>query len=356
MAIPATSPFTIGDEFASKVVNELANTQAALKEVTLTISQSQIELNRLAQKKAAITSQLQQAEAEGERMSRAEIRDVYKNAMDAQQRLLVMRGQLDKLQEQQANLQKNLELYQEMQDYLTNLSMEQVSEKKESGGGVATLEMLINSQEAERQRLSRQMHDGPAQALSNFIVQAEIASKLFDIDPQKAKEELERLKTAAMGTFQKVRAYINDLRPMMLDDLGLVPTIKRYIANFNEMGGLEINLNITGSERKLEPYIDVFIFRAMQEMIGNAIKHNMESANRVKVDVDLTLENNSVKAVIKDNGVGFNVDEVNESGGLGLKLIKDRVDMLGGKLAIYSEIGKGTEVILMIPVSEPVQH
>ena len=338
MAIPSTSPFTLGDDFHQKVVEELTSAQSALKEVTLTISQSQIELNRLAQKKAAITSQLQQAEADGGRMSSSEIREIYKNAMDAQQRLLVMRGQLDKLQEQQANLQKNVEIYQEMQDYLTNLSVEQVSQKSEAIGGVATLEMLINSQEAERQRLSRQMHDGPAQALSNFIVQAEIASKLFDIDPTKAKDELERLKSSAMGTFQKVRAYINDLRPMMLDDLGLVPTVKRYIANIHETGGIEINLNITGSERKLEPYIDVFIFRAMQEIIGNSIKHNMESSNKIKIDVDLTLESNSVKAVVKDNGVGFNVDEINESGGLGLKLIKDRVAMLGGKLARFGPV------------------
>lgn len=355
MAIQATSPFTVGDEFHEKVVTELANAQAALKEVTLTISQSQIELNRLAQKKAAITSALQQAESEGDRMSKAEIRDAYKNAMDAQQRLLVMRGQLDKLQEQQIDLQKNIEIYQGMQDYLTNLSMEQVAEKSE-GGGVATLEMLVNSQEAERQRLSRQMHDGPAQALSNFIVQAEIVSKLFDIDPSKAKEELERLKTSAMATFQKVRAYINDLRPMMLDDLGLVPTLKRYIANFHESSGLEINLNIVGSEKKLEPYIDVFIFRAMQEIIGNAIKHNLEMSSKVKVDVDLTLESNSVKAIVKDNGLGFNLEEVKDRGGLGLKLIKDRVEMLGGKLAIYSEVGKGTEVVLIIPVSEALKQ
>lgn len=352
MAILSTSPFTAADEFQQRIINELANAQASLKEVTSTIAQSQVELNRLAQKQAAITSTLQQIEMEGDRATRTQLRESYRNAMDAQQRLLMMRGQLDKLQEQQSNLQTNIELYQQMQDYLTNLSIDQVAESASTSGGASLLEMLINSQEAERQRLSRQMHDGPAQALSNFIVQAEIASKLFDMDPGKGKEELERLKTSAMGTFQKVRTYINDLRPMMLDDLGLVPTLQRYAANLREISDIDITLSVSGSERKLEPYIDVFIFRSIQEIIGNAIKHNAELAGKVKIEVEIDLETSTVKTSIKDNGVGFNVDEIKDSGGLGLKLIRERVEMLAGKLAIYSEVGKGTEVIMIIPITE----
>lgn len=351
MAILTTSPFTAADEFQQRIINELTNAQATLKEVTETIAQSQIELNRLAQRKAAITSALQQVENEGDRASREELRQSYRNAMDAQQRLLVMRGQLDKLQEQQAELQKNIELYQQMQDYITTLSVQQVSEQSETGG-VTLLEMLINSQEAERQRLSRQMHDGPAQALSNFIVQAEITSKLFDMDVSKAKEELERLKASSMATFQKIRAFINDLRPMMLDDLGLVPTLQRYVSNLREMNGTEIQITINGSERKLPSYLDVFIFRAVQELISNAIKHNAEMPNKVKIDIEMNLEPGSIKATIKDNGIGFKVDEIKDSGGLGLKLIQERVEMLAGKLAIYSEEGKGTEIIMIIPITE----
>jgi two-component system sensor histidine kinase DegS len=352
MAILSTSPFTAADEFQQRIINELANAQAAIKEVTATIAQSQVEMNRLAQRQAAITSTLRQLEMEGDRVTNDEIRESYRNAMDAQQRLLVMRGQLDKLQEQQANLQTNIELYQQMQDYLTNLSVDKVTETSALTGGAALLEMMINSQEAERQRLSRQMHDGPAQALSNFIVQAEIASKLFEIDPGKGKEELERLKTSAMGTFQKVRVYINELRPMMLDDLGLVPTLQRYVANLREINEVDITLNVVGTEHKLAPYIVVFIFRAIQEMISNAIKHNSEMAGKVKIEVELVIETSSVKTSIKDNGVGFNVDEIKDSGGLGLKLIHERVEMLAGKLAIYSEVGKGTEVIMVIPITE----
>jgi two-component system sensor histidine kinase DegS len=99
--------------------------------------------------------------------------------------------------------------------------------------------MLVNAQETERQRLSRQMHDGPAQALSNFILQTEIAMRLMDVDAGQAREELNSLKASAMGTFQKVRNFIFELRPMMLDDLGLAPTIRRYADAFKEQTGLD---------------------------------------------------------------------------------------------------------------------
>jgi two-component system sensor histidine kinase DegS len=212
--------------------------------------------------------------------------------------------------------------------------------------------MLVNTQEAERQRLSRQMHDGPAQALSNFIVQTEIASRMFEIDQNKAKEELEKLKNLSMSTFQKVRSFIDELRPMMLDDLGLVPTLKRYLMNLKEQTGIEISSNISGADQKVNSFIEIFIFRAIQELVGNSVKHNLENASKVKIDVSLLIEANVIKVAIKDNGKGFDTNSLKESGGLGLRLLQERVDMLGGIISIKSSPDKGTEVSLQIPVSD----
>ena len=145
--------------------------------------------------------------------------------------------------------------------------------------------MIVNAQEAERQRLSRQMHDGPAQAMSNFILQTEIAMRLLDVDPAQAKEELGSLKNAAMTTFQKVRNFIFELRPMMLDDLGLIPTIRKYMDAFKEQTGLEVNLTVTGTERRLEPYLEIMIFRAIQELLGNAARHSQAATIKMHVDM-----------------------------------------------------------------------
>ena len=86
------------------------------------------------------------------------------------------------------------------------------------------------------------MHDGPAQALSNFILQTEIAMRLFDIDQEKARQELITLKNSATSAFQQVRDFVFELRPMMLDDLGLVPTLKRYVEAFKEQTNTSVRL------------------------------------------------------------------------------------------------------------------
>jgi len=345
---------TSSDSFVQNLQNELEQTKDSIKEISTTIEQSQNELNRLTQKKANVTAQLQQLQMDGDNIPRKNLREVFTTAMDAQQRLLVMRSQLDRLQEQYTGLVHHQKYLENVQDYLKSGNLLESGQSAKSGD-LATLEMLINTQEAERQRLSRQMHDGPAQALSNFIVQTEIASRMFDIDQAKAKEELEKLKTSAMGTFQKVRSYIEELRPMSLDDLSLVSTLKRYLANIKEQTGIEINSSITGADQKLNSFIEIFIFRSIQELVNNSVKHNLENASKVKIDVALEINQSTAKIAIKDNGKGFDTSKLKESSGLGLSLLQQRVDILGGTINIRSTADKGTEVTLQIPVSdEPV--
>jgi two-component system sensor histidine kinase DegS len=209
--------------------------------------------------------------------------------------------------------------------------------------------MMIQAQEAERQRLSRQMHDGPAQALSNFILQTEIAIRLFDIDQQKAREELENLKASATGTFRKVRDFIFELRPMMLDDLGLVPTLKRYVDAWKEQVGVEARLMVTGKERRLESYEEVMIFRAIQELLHNAARHSSASSVKVQIDLGDAL----IRVSVDDDGKGFDQSGLNEKSGMGLKVIRDRVEMLSGIMEIDSIIGQGTRITFQLPTLEP---
>jgi len=259
---------------------ELEETQRALREITLMIEQSQGEFSKLAQRNAAITSHLQQIQGQIDKTSVQDIRMAYDSALDAQQRLFVMRGQLEKLQSDKSHLEKyKIALGQIGSGVPVDGEPASTGGKPSSSG----IEMVVNAQEAERQRLSRQMHDGPAQAMSNFILQTEIAMRLLDVDAAQAKEELGNLKAAAMGTFQKVRNFIFELRPMMLDDLGLVPTIRKYVDAFKEQTGLDASLTITGSERRLEPYLEVMIFRAVQELLGNAARHSQAAKRYVLV-------------------------------------------------------------------------
>ncbi|MBI5946176.1 MAG: ATP-binding protein [Chloroflexi bacterium] len=322
--------------------NELEETQRALREVTLMIEQSRGELTKITQRNAAISSHLQQVQKKDVEIS--ELKMAYDSALDVQQRLFVMRGQLEKLQNDKTHLEK----YQSILENLgsgaadvSNSSAPAVAGK----GQMAGIEMIVNAQEAERQRLSRQMHDGPAQALSNFILQTEIAMRLLDIDPVQAKDELGNLKSSAMTTFQKVRNFIFELRPMMLDDLGLIPTLRKYAEAFKEQAGLEVSLMVTGAERRLEPYLEVMIFRAVQELLGNASRHSQ--ATIVKVQIDMG--NDLVRVNVDDNGKGFDPETLKESTNLGLKLIRERAEMLGGSFEIDSVTGSGTRIAFTVP-------
>jgi two-component system sensor histidine kinase DegS len=339
------------EDFLTQIMAELKNNKTALNEISTKLDQSQNELNRLAQKKATITAQLQQFQTDGTQISVNELRAAYNSAMDAQQRLLVMRGQLDKLAEHKDALVNYQNLLERAIDY-SNSKMQHDTSVERKDDGISTLVMLIEAQESERQRLSRQMHDGPAQALSNFIVQAEIATRMYEIDPLKAKDELDKLKLSAMSTFQKVRTYIAELRPMMLDDLGLIMTLTKYVANLKEQTGVDINAVLPSSEKRLVQHLEVFLFRAIQELVANAMKHNIDNASKLRIDIILAVENSIAKATIRDNGKGFDPVQLKASAGLGLKLIQERANLLGGSLIIDSSENQGSEIVLSIPIPE----
>jgi two-component system, NarL family, sensor histidine kinase DegS len=323
---------------------ELEETQRALREVTLMIEQSQGELTKITQRNTAITAHLQQVQKQGG-TSPDEVKMAYDSALDAQQRLFVMRGQLEKLQNDKTHLEKYKGTLEALNSDSLDVNGDGDAQPSGVKGQMAGIEMIVNAQEAERQRLSRQMHDGPAQALSNFILQTEIAMRLLDADPAQAKEELGNLKSSAMGTFQKVRNFIFELRPMMLDDLGLVPTLRKYADAFKEQTSLDVTLSVTGAERRLEPYLEVMVFRATQELLGNSSRHSQ--ATLIKVQVDMG--NEMVRVSVDDNGKGFDPEILKQSTNLGLKLIRERAEMLGGNFEIDSMAGSGARITFSVP-------
>jgi two-component system sensor histidine kinase DegS len=331
------------EELIAATQEELDRSQREMRETSRMVEQSRGEVDRMAQRNAQITAQVRQLAANLESVPRTDIKAAYDAAQDSQQRLFTMRGQLEKLQGEQASLER-------MTEYLQNAlqALETARTAGPADGGMSTIIRIIEAQEGERQRLSKQLHDGPAQAFSNFILQTDIAVRLFDIDAERAKTELAGVRTAAMTTLQKVRDLIFDLRPMMLDDLGLIPTVKRYVDSLKEKSGLQITLQITGADQqRLESVREVMVFRGIQELLGNIRDHAQATQVRITLDVD----GNRVRVTVEDNGKGF--DAQNVVGGaqrtIGLNALKERVDLLGGSLEIDSQLGQGTRVMMEIP-------
>lgn len=320
---------------------EIILVQRELSEVDLLLSQSKGEVEKLTQRNATINAHLQQIQTQIDEVPAPDIRVAYEAALEAQQRLVVMRSQLEKLHSDKSHLERQLEVLKKIKDASSG-----GAPKQENGRSPqASIEVMIQAQEQERQRLSRQMHDGPAQALSNFILQTEIALRLFEVDQEQARQELNSLKTAASTTFQKVRDFIFDLRPMMLDDLGLVPTIKRYADHLAEKMGMEVAVSVTGSERRLQPYLEVVVFRAIQELLSNSALHTQASSMKVQLDIS----ERQVRASIEDNGRGFDPHTIPAEAELTIKAIRERMDLLGGTFDLDSAAGQGARFSFSVP-------
>ncbi len=327
--------------------------QKELKEIDVLIRQSTTEVDKLAQRNAQIATRVRQMEMNLETYPRDDIKEIYGAAHEAQMRLFMMRGQQEQLQKQQQGLEQHCQRLLRIIESASQIAPGDVAfQVGGSPGSRSDVVRVIEAQENERQRLARQIHDGPAQSLTNLILQAEICERLFDIDPAQARVELANLKNATTTTFQKIRDFILTLRPMMLDDLGLVPTLKQYIQDFEEKTGLSVNYTVMGHETRLPSHTEVTIFRVIQELLTNISKH----AHAAHVQVSLDFQNLDVIANVEDDGSGFDVNEVLGAGqqrrGLGLTTIQERTEMLGGEIQIESRIGRGTKARIQIPTSQ----
>ncbi len=318
-----------------------------LEEINLLIEQSQGEVDKLAQRNANITNRLHQIQSNFDTVPREDIRNTYESAQDAQQRLFTMRGQLEKLEADRKHLEDRTELLHKVLEVVEGGPVIEPGQQPTNGN--VGIEQVIEAQEEERRKISRQIHDGPAQALSNFILQTEIAMRLFEKSPEEAQSELSTLKDAAASTFAQVRDFIFDLRPMMLDDLGLAPTIRRYAEAFEEKSGLEINTVITGSERRLASHREVMAFRAVQEFLANAREH----AQATQVKIMLDMDEAQIRAIVEDNGMGFDLEMLEDTEGPpgGLRRIRNRVEQIGGSLEVDSS-ESGTRAILTLPAGD----
>ncbi|GER68766.1 signal transduction histidine-protein kinase/phosphatase DegS [Weizmannia acidilactici] len=206
---------------------------------------------------------------------------------------------------------------------------------------------VIEAQEEERKRISREIHDGPAQMLANMLIRSDLVEKIYhERGVEEALEEIRNLKELVRGSLKEVRRIIYDLRPMALDDLGLIPTLRKYLStveNYNQ--NTIITYTHLGEERRLLTNYEIAVFRLVQESVQNALKHSKATEIQVKTE----LRKNSFIAIVKDNGVGFDVNSIRE-GAFGIVGMRERVGLLNGEISIHSKIGAGTLIIIQIPL------
>ncbi len=347
------------DELIELLTQEMKRVRDKFSELKIQIDQTQMFVDREQQRNNEVATELRAVQDNIETVPRQDIRQRYDEAMDARFRLTTMRGQLEKFVSIREQLETEQNLLRDVLgrlqgvDTLPATSSTSQDDSSETGRGAINFVRIIQAQEEERQRLARQMHDGPAQSMTNFILQAEICQRLFDRNPARAAEELNNLKTNAGVTFQKIRDFIFDLRPMMLDDLGVVPTVRRYVDSFRDKNDVEVKLDIFGREDRLPIHSEVLIFRAIQELM--ALARDYANPNRISVRLDI---NDTVaKIILEDDGHGFNADAAfsGEDGSHDPRMpslitLKEKFDLVRGNVSVESSESTGTTIRIELPL------
>jgi two-component system sensor histidine kinase DegS len=210
---------------------------------------------------------------------------------------------------------------------------------------------IIMAQEEERKRISREIHDSVAQSIANIVLRAEIAERMMskkDIDG--VKSEIHELKSQARLGLEEIRKIIFNLRPMALDDLGLIPIMRKFTQDFEEKTKIGTQFKLYGIESRLPSAMEVAVFRLVQEAFTNVFKH----AEASFVSLDLTYQSQMVKITVRDNGKGFLIESMNDklsSGShFGIIGMRERVELLEGRFELESIVDEGTKIDMIIPI------
>lgn len=213
---------------------------------------------------------------------------------------------------------------------------------------------IVEVEDKVRKRLARDLHDGPTQLLASIVMSLGFTQELLKRSPEHASKEIEESASVAERALKQLRTLLFDLRPVILETQGLIPALEVYAERLQETEELNVVLSCRGEFERLLPKAEVAIFAIVQEAVNNAKKY--AEASRIDLILDAETSGETLAVFVKDDGAGFDVQSMTsgyeERGSLGMINSRERAASINGTFTIHSEKGKGTEVILRIPLSE----
>ncbi len=212
------------------------------------------------------------------------------------------------------------------------------------------LHQVVGAQEAERQRIARELHDATGQSLTAIALGLRGVESMLVNDPAVATEHIKELKSFTTNALSELRQIISDLRPSQLDDLGLVAALQWYIQEFEKRYAIRTHFVVEGDRLRLPSEYETVLFRVVQEALTNIAKH----ANATHAAVRLAIRPAQVRVTVEDDGRGFDPREVlrgdRRHTGWGLLGIQERTFLLGGQCEIDSTPGRGTRIQVRVPL------
>jgi two-component system sensor histidine kinase DegS len=351
--------FQIGEQCR----NDFEDSSEELKNVKQMVLKVIDEGDILEKKARQARNRLSEVSMNFNQYSEEEVREAYEKAHQLQMDLSINRQLEKQLRERRDDLERRLgglhETIERADHLVSQISVVQnylMSDIKQMGEVLEDAKAkqdfglkIIEAQEDERKRLSREIHDGPAQMMANVIMRSDLIERVYrEQGGPAAIQEVKSFKKMVRSALYEVRRIIYDLRPMALDDLGLVPTLRKYLQTIEEYHNkAKIEFVNLGLELRLPPKYEVALFRLIQEAVQNALKHSEAS----DIIVRLEMTKSKINVLIKDNGVGFDVKKTCPKS-FGLLGMRERVELLDGDLTIESKVGKGTLVYIHVPIPE----
>lgn len=357
-------------EIYENTKDDVESTRKMLQELKEQTRKLQDEVDELVREEQKEKQKLVQVSGNFSNYSEDRIRASYEAVKTVQVKLAIAkekeyqtRRQRDRLELRLYSMEKTLHMAETLATklgsvigYLTSqlsdvvTQMEIVSKNKFLGM------QIIKAQENERLRVSREIHDGPAQGMANLIYQASVVERLVDTRPNEAKASLQELRRQIRTCLADVRQIIFDMRPMTLDDLGLIPALRQLTKKLAEREVLNADLQIDGKEYKFDKHVEVTIFRIVQEALNNVHRH----AGTDHASVRMLFTADHLAIMVSDQGQGFDVETLSEErrnptgeGRFGVIGMEERARIIGASITIASEPGKGTRVNIKMPYPQP---
>jgi len=354
-------------EFAERVMaleedcrRELEQSVQSTQEITLLLTKTNSEVEKLSGRELQLSNRVRDMEMHLDNYGREDLRDLYTTAHETQLRLFMMRSQAEQLQSRQQHVKEYQEKLRLLVDLLAIQSVDipgdgAVTLRLHNTGapsngtqaiGAPSIMSIIEAQEDERLRISRQIHDGPTQTLTNLILRAEICERLIDHDLDEARSEISSLKAMINTSLQDTRRMIFDLRPMILDDIGLVATLRRYLTELSRLKGLQGSVSGPEHDIRMTTTMQVALFRFVQTVVAALLIDG--SAEHIEV----TVERDSVAARLRIDASDIDSDRELIDERLADTHLRHRLDLFGATMQAQHRSNRGFSVEILVPVPD----
>src|SRR5947208_8578686 len=330
------------------IATEQQRVTAEIRELDLLIESTQTEVNRLKSREDQMKAKVEEVRKNPGNFPREEIFGATDEHAPAMARRMTMEGQLTSLQSKRKLIDRSAQILATAQRQLAEYTAPPLPpDAAPLIDESRLLQAVVDTQEEERKRIARQVHDGPAQAMANVVLQSEISERLFDVDAQKSRGELASLRQMVNKTLQELRGFIFELRPMILDDRGLVPTLRRYVQTLIDKHGVRIDFSSTDRDRRLTSDDAVAICRLIQDSLVERI----DKAQAKEIVLGLQSKEDTLDVLLQRAGKELPPDGELQSG----IRRSERLELLHGESTHESRADGNVVLKVKIPIRSAPQ-